>query len=191
MKKIIIQILNLILPTIIFYLIYQVVGIANATVISSVYSLVQILLKYKKDKTISNTQVLGFIGLILSSVAITFTDNEKLYYIPALINNFIIALFMLVLALKKKSILHYITKDFNIRWLDHIDEVNILKLNYVWMIFFLLKIVSKIVGILFLDFDILYWVIFLLGDPAMVVVIGISIYFIKKQNTPLTKNDLL
>lgn len=47
--------------------------------------------------------------------------------------------------------------------------------------FFALKILSKLLGLLFLDFKRLYWLVFLLGDPMTVLVVALTAYFINKS----------
>ncbi len=46
---------------------------------------------------------------------------------------------------------------------------------------FSIKIISKVLGMLYLDFEKLYWLVFLLGDPMTCAVILLSIYMVRKQ----------
>lgn len=132
-------------------------------------------------KKVCNTQILGVIGLVVSYISILFTNNEQYYYVPALINNCIFAGIVLILALKKKSIIHFIAKDFDFYGIKNVEENSILNLNFVWLGYFFLKVLSKSIGIIYLDFDKLYWIVFLLGDPAMIVICLYSYIYIKKN----------
>ena len=60
------------------------------------------------------------------------------------------------------------------------EKNNLLILNIIWLIFFLLKILSKSLGILFLSFNELYWVVFVLGDPMTIIVVAYSVYYINR-----------
>lgn len=113
MKKIV-SILNLILPTTFFYLIYIKWGIIPATCLSFLISGISLAVQYYKTKKISNTAVLGLLGLLASGIAIYFTGNEKFYYVPALAMNVITFVFLCTLSIQRKSVLHYLAKDFEI-----------------------------------------------------------------------------
>ena len=51
-----------------------------------------------------------------------------------------------------------------------------------------MKILTKVMGILYLDFEKLYWLVFLMGDPAMVLVVVISIVIIRVQFAHKNRN---
>lgn len=180
-KNIIKQLAYLILPTVIFYICYAYMGILYAMLASLAFTLAAIVSHYVKYKRLTNTQVFGVIGLALSFIAIIYTDNEKLYYVPALVNNCVFACFAIALSIKRKSIFHYVTKDFNLPWTKNIAESECVPLNILWLAFFLLKIVSKVVGILFLDFKVLYWLVFILGDPMTIALVAYSIFFLGRK----------
>ena len=174
------SLINMALPTILFYVSYKVVNIIPAVIISGVYSVGILIYEKKRNGTVKNSQIIGVIGLLGSALAIGFTGNEKYYYIPSLIENVIFLGFMLVLMMKKKSVLHFLAKDFGIESLEQIPEENMLNVNLLWMFYFGVKIVSKIMGLLYLDFDKLYWLVFLLGDPMTIIVIVLSVVMIRK-----------
>lgn len=180
MKKIS-PIMNIIIPTITFWFCYRLFGLLPAVFISALVSLVTILQAYTKKKQVSNTQILGLVGLILSGISIVLSGNEKLYYIPALISNIVSLSFMVVLTIKRKSVFLYLAKDFQIKSLQHISEQDVIILNYLWMFFFFLKCISKIAGLIYLDFEKMYWLVFFLGDPAMLIVAGISVIYIMRK----------
>lgn len=78
------------------------------------------------------------------------------------------------MSVRNKSILHYLAKDFEIRSLEQIPVSDMKSINVIWIIYFVLKIIVKLVGILYLDFNMLYWIVFLQGDPMMILMIVIS-----------------
>lgn len=180
MKKII-SIFNLILPTILFYWVYTKWGIIWAACLSILISGISLAIQYHKTKKISNTAVIGLLGLLASAIAIYFTGNEKYYYVPALAMNVITFCFLCTLSIQKKSVLHYLAKDFEIAAIKQIPQENMHLLNMIWLIFFGCKILTKIIGIIYLDFHKLYWLVFLMGDPAMVFMIVVSIIIIRVQ----------
>ena len=46
------------------------------------------------------------------------------------------------------------------------------------MALFALKVLSKVLGMLLLDFDDLYWLVFLLSDPMTVIVVVLSVVLV-------------
>ena len=124
MKKIF-SIANIIMPTIIFYWIFKIWGIIFAAMISVLYNGMSLGVQFRKSGTISNTSVIGLLGLIGSAIAIYFTGNEKYYYIPALAINIITFCFLCVLSGNKKSVLHYLAKDFDIKAIAQIPQDNL------------------------------------------------------------------
>lgn len=180
---------NLVLPAVLFYIFYHAAGIIPAIVISLVYSVGSVLYTKYKDHKVKNSQIVGIIGLAASAAAIVFTGEEKLYYLPSIIENMIFLGVMIVLSVRHKSVLHYLAKDFEIAVLEQIPEESMFSVNALWMAYFALKIVSKFLGILYLDFKMLYWIVFLLGDPMTIVVVMASVYLIRARYARARKDQ--
>lgn len=178
--RVLIPVINVILPSLIFFMTYNFWGIIPAITVSGIFCALNIL-KSAICKEVKNTQVLGFLGLISSAIAIYFTGEEKYYYIPSFIENIIFLGFMVSLCFRHKSVLHYIAKDFEIDSLKKIPEDQLMNVNAVWLVFFSLKIIVKIIGILYLDFKTLYWLVFILGDPMTVAAIALSVVLLRKS----------
>lgn len=170
---------NMVIPAILFNVVYNRIGIIPAVIISLGYSLGSVIYAKLRDNAVKNSQIIGILGLVVSAVMIAFTGEEKLYYVPALIENFIFLVFMIVLLVRRKSVLHFLAKDFEVQSLMRIPEENMLSVNVVWVVFFVLKILSKLAGIFYMDFNTLYWVVFLLGDPMTILVVILSVILIR------------
>ncbi|MDE6829036.1 MAG: septation protein IspZ [Lachnospiraceae bacterium] len=170
---------DLFLPAVLFYVIYNAVGIIPAVMVSLLYSFGSVIYSKYKGNAIKNSQTIGILGLLSSAAAIIFTGDEKLYYVPSLFGNTLFLGFMAVLSVRRKSVLHYLAKDFDIKSLQVIPEEKMLRINLVWILYFALKIISKLAGILYLDFNKLYWLVFILGDPMTILVIVISVILIR------------
>lgn len=180
---------NMVMPAFLFYAVYYVWGIIPAMILSLAYGILSLTHAKFRHRTVKNSQIIGILGLVSSAVIILFAGEEKLYYIPAVIQNMIFLGFIIVLSVRRKSILHFLAKDFALESLKQVPEKNLLSINVVWLIYFVLKILSKIVGILYLDFHTLYWVVFLLGDPMTILVVVLSIILVRmhclKENREL------
>ena len=173
-------IINMIIPSLIFYIVYRRWGIIPAVVMSGAICFGNILISAVKRR-VKNTHILGLMGLLTSTIAIHFTGQEKYYYIPSLIENFFFLGFMIYLCYRHKSVLHYIAKDFEIESLHKIPEHRMMNVNYLWLAFFSLKIIAKIAGLIYLNFNMLYWLVFIMGDPMTIVTIVLSIVIIRRS----------
>ena len=172
-----------------FYAAYKLWGIIPAIAVSALYSIITIVVSAIRDK-VKNSQVIGLLCLMSSAVAIYFTGEDKLYYIPALIVNIVFLGFMIYLCARKKSIFHYILKDFEIDSLKSIPEDRLMNVNIIWLTFLTLKIISKVIGILCLDFKQLFWLVFILGDPMTIVAVVMSVILIRRSFTFVRKSDV-
>ena len=187
-KRVIVTLVNIILPSLMFYAAYKLWGIIPAIAVSTLYSIISIIVSAIRDKA-KNSQVIGLLGLVGASVAIYFTGEEKFYYIPALIMNIVYLGFMIYLCARKKSIFHFILKDFEIDYLQCIPEDRVMNVNIIWLVFFALKIISKVIGILWLDFKQLFWLVFILGDPMTIVAVVLSVILIRRSFVLVKKSD--
>ena len=134
-----------------------------------------------RGKPLRNTQILGMVGLVVSLIGVLFAGNDNYYYLPALMENFVFAGFTLVLTLRKKSIFLYVVRDFEIPALSGLDERSLIGLNVLWLCYFAAKIATKALGILYLDFSVLYWLVFALGDPATILLVLLSLAVAKRK----------
>ena len=170
---------RMVMPTLLFYGLYRTAGILPAITISLGYGLASVIYSKIKENEVKNAQVLGILVLAASAAAVLFTGDEKLYYLPGAIQNALFLGFFLVLSVQRKSVLHYIAKDFEIQSLRRIPEESMLCVNILWTFYCAIKLISKIVGMLYWDFEKLYWAVFLLGDPATILVIILSAILIR------------
>lgn len=189
MKKIIKALFNMVVPSLLFYVVYRLWGILPAIIVSAVFAVGNLVVSALRGK-VKNTQVLGLLGLIGSFVAIYFTGEEKYYYVPSLLMNVIFLGFMVWLCLRRKSVFHYIAKDFEVAALEAVPEERLMSVNFLWIVFFCLKILAKILGLLYLNFKALYWLVFLFGDPLTIVVIVLSVVMIRNEMKKPQDNEI-
>lgn len=173
--------LRILAPTGIFLFFYYVFGLKVAIISSCVFSGTFYVRDIMKEKRISNSSVIGGIGLIFQVVSAFFIGYEKLYYLPALIQNCVVLFFVTYLCFHSKSVFLYLVKDFHWSIFEGISDEDLLNLNYLWVAYCLLKVGSKIMGIIKLDFVSLYWLVFLLGTPLNVLLTAISYLIVKKK----------
>lgn len=172
---------NLILPSILFYGIYRIAGILPAVLLSLGINLILLSIDIIKKRPIANTQILGILGGVFSALAVWGGGNEKWTFVPALLQNIIMTGFFILLTIRKKSVLKFICKDFQIKTIESMQDDKLQPLNLLWLAFFCLKIFVKIAGLVLLDYDKLYLLTFLMGDPALLLVVLFTVLIIKKN----------
>lgn len=59
------------------------------------------------------------------------TGYKKLYYIPALIQNCVVMVFVSIMCVKSKSVFKFMIKDFKISLFDSISDKERIFLNYI------------------------------------------------------------
>lgn len=170
---------NMLLPSLLFYAAYKITGLFPALIISLVLNALILFGRYLKEHYIANTQIIGILGGVFSAITVGAGGNEKWTFVPALAQNVIMAIFFAALTAKKKSVVHYLAKDFRVRGLENRKEERLMPVNIIWLVFFFLKIAVKAAGILFLEYDRLYWLVFLMGDPAFILVVILSAAIIR------------
>ena len=106
---------NLVLPSILFYGIYRIAGILPAVLLSLGINLILLSIDIIKKRPIANTQILGILGGVFSALAVWGGGNEKWTFVPALLQNIIMTGFFILLTIRKKSVLKFICKDFQIK----------------------------------------------------------------------------
>jgi len=85
------------------------------------------------------------------------------------------------MCVKSKSVFLFLVKDFEFELFKNLNDRDVLSLNYIWLVYCMLKIISKIVVMITLDFIKLYWLVFWLGEPINILLIVISFAYIKKR----------
>ncbi len=175
------QLAHLFLPTILFFICYSLFGILPAIIITGSISVFIFLITFIKTKKPSNSQLVGILGMAISFIAIYFTGNDKYYFITPLISNCILAVFALVLTIQKKSIFHFVAKPFKIKQIENIPESEFISLNLMWLFALIIKTISKLLGVLYLDFKTIYWIAYLLSDPFTIVLIIFSIFLVNRK----------
>ena len=182
MNRIAKAIVRMMLPGASFLALYYFTSLQIAILVSCVASLLLLTLDIRKERTIKNSNVIGIMGLIFQMISAFFVGYEKFYYVPALVQNCAVMVMVLALCLKSKSVFLYIVKDFEIPIFKNVSDADVLPLNYLWIGYCLLKIISKVIGMIALDFVSLYWLVFFLGTPLNILLIIISYYFVKKKS---------
>lgn len=175
-------IINITLPTIVFYIAYKLLGILPAVVLSLIINMMILIYDYVKRKPITNTQIIGILGGVFSVLAIWGGGSEKWTFVPALIQNIVMTVLFVVLTVKKQNILKFLLEDFQVKILEGMKDEKLMMINIIWIMFFILKILVKLIGIVMLDYESLYWLVFMMGDPAFIIVVILTVIILRNSN---------
>ena len=187
MNKVIKTIVRMMAPSVLFLVLYKFLGLQLSVLITCTISFLLLLLDVFKEKRITNSAIIGSIGLAFQVVSAFCVGYEKLYYVPALVQNCVILFLVLSLCIRSKSVFLYVVKDFDFKIFKKMSDEELLPLNYLWVAYCLLKILAKVIGMVALDFISMYWVVFLFGTPLNLITIVLSYFYVKRK----LKADLL
>lgn len=181
MNKVIKTIVRMMAPSVLFLVLYKFLGLQLSVLISCAISFLFLLLNVFKEKKITNSAIIGALALAFQVVSAFCVGYEKLYYVPALVQNCVIMVLVLLLCIRSKSVFLYVVKDFDFKIFKNMGDEELLPLNYLWVAYCLLKIITKVVGMVALDFISMYWVVFLFGTPLNLVAIVLSYFYVKRK----------
>lgn len=88
----------------------------------------------------------------------------------------------IVLTVKKQNILKFLLEDFQVKILEGMKDEKLMMINIIWIMFFILKILVKLIGIVMLDYERLYWLVFMMGDPAFIIVVILTVIILRNSN---------
>lgn len=189
MNKVIKTIIRMITPSVLFLVLYKLLGLQLSVLITCTISFLLLLWDTFKEKRITNSAIIGVIGLAFQVVSAFCVGYEKLYYVPALVQNCVIMFLVLSLCIQSKSIFLYVVKDFDFKIFQKMNDAELLPLNYLWVAYCLLKVLSKVIGMVALDFISMYWVVFLFGTPLNLITIALSYFYVKRKCELSGKNE--
>lgn len=174
-------IFRILAPSIVFFLFLSMQGVKGAIFASCIVEMMIIVYELARDKKMTNSSVIGAIALLFQIISSFLAGYEKLYYVPAFIQNCVVMVLVSTMCIKRKSVFLYIVKDFKFALFDSISDQDVMPLNYIWIGYCLLKILSKVIGLITLDFVALYWIVFALGDPLNILLLVISYIYVKRK----------
>lgn len=154
-------------PAIVFYVVYKFFSYQYALIIGILIGIFVYGHKYKKFKKISTLDKIGLFGLIIQTIIGLIAKNPKIYFLYPLIENIIFALIFFLSLMMKTDAISFIARDFT----DSEDIMNLLrpayrKLTLLWGLYYVLRIVIKILGLLKLSFEQLYIINWIFGMPV-------------------------
>lgn len=174
------EIIKSLFPAILFMVLYKNISFRVALIVAFAVGIVVYSMEYKKNRKLTSMDKLGIFGLITQTIMALFANNPKTYFIYPLIENVIFAIIFFGSLFLKMDAVTYISQDFTEG--EALKELIPLhrKLTTLWGIYYILKAVIKVIGLMSWSFDTLYWVSWITGTPMFIVLIWASFHYPRK-----------
>lgn len=178
-----------IFPSVAFYMVYRIYSYKYAILTGFVIGFLIYGCKYKKFKKITAFDKIGIFGLVIQTVIGIVAENPKTYFLYPLMQNIVLSSICLVSLVMKTNAISYIAKDFSES--EEIQEIlnpAYRRLTLIWGLYFIFRMVIKIVGLIKLSFDQLYVINWFSGAPINALLLLYSFWYPNEYLRRLREN---
>ena len=178
------------IPAIFFLLTYRYVSYRAAIVVGFTLAFLVFTYKYRINGRLRAIDKIVIYGLIIQSIMGLMSENQQVYFLYPLIQNFIITILFFASLFLSEDASSYLAKDF-------IKSDKIMKLmrptyrrlTLIWGFYFLIKVIIRVFGLMYWSFERLYIVSWLLGTPVSVLLLLFSFAYPQKIYEKISKID--
>ena len=164
-------------PAVLFYILYNNVSFTVAVIVGFIISLTANIIQYKKTNKVSLFYLLGFIGVVVQTIAALLVNNEQSYFLVPAILNFIYGSLFFGSLFMKENLVMRISREFLKRKIDLTPYIPIYKLlTIIWGGFFYIKGLIKVIAIINLSVNELIWLNWLLGSPLYIALFALTVW---------------
>lgn len=175
------EIIKSLLPAILFMILYKGISFKAALIVGFTVGIIIYSIEHRKNGKLTSMDKLGVFGLITQTIMALLAKNPKMYFIYPLIENLIFVVIFLGSLFLKMDAVTYISKDFTegetLKDLIPLHR----KLTILWGIYYLVKALIKVIGLMKWSFDTLYWVSWITGTPMFIALVWASFYYPRKK----------
>ena len=186
------EILKSLISTFIFILLYKYLPFKVAVIIGVLYGALFYIHKYIKYRRFESFDVVVIAGLIVQLLLSFISKNKMVYFIYPIISNLVYATIFAVSLIRKKDVASYLAKDM---CRDKETYVTLLpafrRITFLWLGFFLLKAFIGALGIFYLSFERIYWILWIIGTPGYFLLSWFGFYYCKKYYVKVKSHDVL
>lgn len=184
------EIINGVIPAIIFMVIYKYISFSWAVITGFGIGLIIYIREYIKYKKLTSFSYLGIFGLVFQTMISLIAKNPKTYFIYSLISNLVYAIIFGISLIIKKDIISFCARDM----CETEEEFHNLKpafrtITAIWFIFFILRTIIKAVGFMNWSFETLYIINWILGTPVSIILIWYSFEYPVRYYKKVVKGD--
>ncbi len=162
-------------PALLFYLLYNNVSFTVAVIVGFIISVSANIFQYKKTNKVSLFYLLGFVGVVVQTIAGLLVNNEQSYFLVPAILNFIYGSLFFGSLFMKENLVMRISREFLKRTIDLTPYIPVYKLlTIIWGAFFYFKGLIKVLGVYNLSVNELIWLNWILGSPLYIALFALS-----------------
>lgn len=169
------EIILSLIPALIFLIVYRTLSFRIALICGFVIGAIIYISKYKKYKSLSSFDYLGIFGLVSQTIIGYLAKNPMTYFIYPLIENILYMIVFAASLIMKKDVISFLAKDY-------VESEEILvklkpvfrKITLLWVVFFAIKLLVKIIGMTSWSFELLYSINWIMGTPISLFLLWFS-----------------
>ncbi len=167
-----------VIPALAFILIYTYFSFGYAILSGFGIGIVVYTYKYFKHKRLSTLNYLGIFGLIIQTIISLISENQMTYFIYPIISNSVYASAFGISILAKKDLISIIGKSTcKTEEIFTVLRPTFKKVSIIWLTFFTIKAVIKLVGLYSLSFESLYLISWIVGTPMTVFLLWFTYWY--------------
>lgn len=171
------EILLSLIPTSIFLIMYRTISFKVAIISGFAIGVIIYTYKYRKNKSLSSFDYLGIFGLLSQTIIGYLAKNPMTYFVYPLIENLLYMMVFAISLLIKKDAVSFLARDYveNEEMLIKLQPA-FRKVSLIWVAFFGIKALIKIIGMTSWSFELLYTINWIMGTPLFYFCYGLVLY---------------
>ncbi len=181
MENKLLEVSKSLISTLIFVLLYRYLPFKVAVIIGVLYGALFYIHKYIKYRRLESFDTVAVTGLAVQLLLSLISKNKMVYFIYPIISNSVYAAIFGVSLVRKKDVASYLAKDM---CRDKETYTTLLpafrRITFLWLGFFLLKAFLGALGIIYLSFEDIYWIQWVIGTPGYFLLSWFGFYYCKK-----------
>lgn len=160
------------IPALLFLLVFKYVSYKAALIVGFVFGILVFSHKYKVNGELRSFDRIGIYGLIIQSVISLIAENPRIYFLYPLVQNIVVTIVFIGSLLWREDACSYLAKDYvKSESIMKLMRPTYRKLTYMWSLYYIIKIVIKVFGLINWSFEKLYVVSWLFGTPVSVALL--------------------
>ncbi len=181
MENKLLEVSKSLISTLIFVLLYRYLPFKVAVIIGVIYGALFYIHKYIKYRRLESFDTVAVTGLAVQLLLSLISKNKMVYFIYPIISNSVYSAIFGVSLVRKKDVASYLAKDM---CRDKETYTTLLpafrRITFLWLGFFLLKAFVGAFGIIYLSFEDIYWIQWVIGTPGYFLLSWFGFYYCKK-----------
>ncbi len=197
MENKLLEVSKSLISTLIFVSLYKYLPFKVSVIIGVIYGALFYIHKYIKYRRLESFDIVAITGLAVQLLLSLISKNKMVYFICPIISNLVYAAIFGVSLVRKRDVASYLAKDMcRDRETYTILLPAFRRITFLWLGFFLLKAFMGALGIIYLSFEDIYWIQWIIGTPGYFLLSWFGFYYCKryykkvKSLEVLTKNSI-